>query len=232
MCKKEKNVKVLILNYPANPTGTSYTRDELVQIAKVVKKHDLVVISDEIYDRLSYSFKHTPFPTIPKMKERTVYLNGFSKTYAMTGWRIGFSCGPKKVIAAMTKIHQYNMLCAPIMSQMAAIEALRHSKVSIEYMIKEYIRRKRFLLNKFNELGLKCNDPQGTFYLYPNIGKFYNNSVNFAKDLVEKQKVAVVPGLAFDPKGNKHIRVSYASNLKQLKEASNRIENFLSSISR
>jgi len=231
ICEKEKNVKIFILNYPTNPTGASYTRKELVGFSKVVKKYNLLVISDEIYDQLSYSFPQTPFSTIPDMKERTIYLNGFSKSYAMTGWRVGFSCGPSEIISAMTKIHQYTMLCAPIMSQMAAIEALRNSETSVRYMVKEYIRRKRFLLEKFNELGLTCNDTQGTFYLYPYTGNFYKNSVKFAKDLVKKHKVAVIPGLAFGPQGDKFIRVSYASDLLKLKEASERIKKFLTNIS-
>lgn len=232
VCKKEKDVKVIIISYPSNPTGASYTKEELTQLAKVVKEHDLVVISDEIYDKLSYEFEHTPFPSISDMQERTIYLNGFSKAYAMTGWRIGFACGPEKVISAMTKIHQYNMLCAPIMSQMAAIEALRNSESSVRYMVKEYSRRKNFLVKRFHDLGLECNKPQGAFYLYPNISKFYSNSINFAKKLLKKQRVAVVPGVAFGPEGDRFIRVSFASDLRQLKEATERIEKFLSSISK
>jgi len=230
VCKKEKTAKILILNYPSNPTGSSYTRKELLDISKVAKKHNLVVISDEIYDRISYDFKHTPFPTISDMYERTIYLNGFSKAYAMTGWRVAFACGPSKVISAMNKIHQYTMLCSPIMGQMAAIEALRHSDSSVEYMVREYYRRKNFLVKRFNELGLKCNNPQGAFYLYPNIEKFSNNSVDFARNLVKQQKLAVVPGVAFGPGGEKFIRISYASDLSKLKKAANRMEKFLASI--
>ncbi len=232
ICKREKNIKAFIFNYPSNPTGVSYNEEELKSIAKIVEKYNIVVISDEIYDRLSYKFKHVPFPFIKNMKDRTVYLNGFSKAYAMTGWRVGYACGPEKVISAMTKIHQYNMLCAPIMSQLAAVEALKHSKSSVEYMVKEYTKRKNFLVKRFNEMGLKCQEPYGSFYLYPDISGSYNNSVDFAKDLVKEQKVAVIPGIAFGGiEGDKFVRVSYASNLKKLKEATNRIQKFLSSIS-
>lgn len=230
VCEEKGDIKVFVFNYPCNPTGASYTSEELERIAQVVKKYDLLVISDEIYSRLSYDFKHIPLPTILDMKERTIYLNGFSKAYAMTGWRIGYCCGPEKVISAMNKIHQYTMLSSPIMSQMAAIEALKHSDNSVEYMLREYTRRKRFLLKRFNEMGLDCHNPQGAFYLFPDISKFYENSVDFAKDLVKSQRVAVVPGIAFGPGGEKYIRVSYASNLVQLKEASNRIEEFLASL--
>lgn len=230
ICKEEEDIKVFVLNYPCNPTGASYTKQELKKIAKVVKKYDLLVIADEIYSRLSYHYKHTPFPTTLDMKERTIYLNGFSKAYAMTGWRIGYACGPEEIISAMTKIHQYTMLSSPIMSQMAAIEALKHSDNSVEYMLEVYKRRKRFLFKRFSEMGLTCSNPQGAFYLFPNISKFYDNSVDFAKNLVKDQKVAVVPGVAFGPGGEKYVRVSYASNLTQLKEASHRIEKFLTSL--
>jgi len=220
-------VKAVILNYPANPTGVSYTKRELLALSKIFIKHDLIVISDEIYDELTYDFSHTPIATLPGMKQRTVYLNGFSKAFAMTGWRIGYACGPEEIISAMTKIHQYTMLCAPIMGQLGAIEALRGSANSVLEMKREYKRRREFIVSKLNEIGLHCAMPEGTFYVFPSIKNTGMNSVEFAKSLLHKEKVAVVPGAAFGSQGEGHIRIAYASSMDNLKEAMTRIEHFL-----
>lgn len=227
----EKNmdgdVKAILLNYPCNPTGVTYTRKELLALNKVIQKHDILVISDEVYDALTYDFAHTPFATLPGAKERTIYLNGFSKNYAMTGWRVGFACGPKDIIAAMTKIHQYTIMCVPIMSQMAACEALIGPRKPMDDMKREYHRRRDFVVGRLNEVGLRCHKPQGAFYAFPSIRKTGLSSVDFASQLLKKKKVAVVPGTAFGPEGEGYIRISYASGFDQLKEAFVRIEEFV-----
>lgn len=219
--------KAIILNYPCNPTGASYTKQELVRLNKVLEKNNVLVISDEVYDELTYDFKHVAFPTLPGAKKRTVYLNGFSKQYAMTGWRVGFACGPSEIISAMTKIHQYTMLCAPIMSQMAACEALTGPRKPIEDMIYEYKRRREFVVEKLNKIGLTCHKPQGAFYVFPSVKKTGMSSVDFAQKLLKAKSVAVVPGTAFGSEGEGFIRISYASSMEQLKEALDRIEDFL-----
>jgi len=216
--------KGIVLNYPNNPTGASYSRKELSRIAKAVLKHNLIMISDEIYSDLTYDFKHTPFAALPRMKERTIYLNGFSKAYAMTGWRIGYACGPRDVIAAMTKIHQYTMLCASIISQEAA---LKNGERSTEEMKREYKRRRSFVVWRLNEMGLECHKPEGAFYAFPSIKKTGLSSMEFSKELLKKEKVAVVPGTAFGPSGEGYLRISYASSMDKLKEAFIRIERFL-----
>ncbi len=222
-----KGTKAIVLNYPVNPTGISYSRKELSALAKVFVKKDLTVISDEIYDELTYDFSHTPISSLKGMKERTVYLNGFSKAFAMTGWRIGYACGPKKIISAMTKIHQYTMLCAPIMGQMAAIEALKKGSRYVAEMKREYKRRREFIVDRLNEIGLLCYKPEGAFYVFPSIKNTGMNCIEFSKGLLKKEKVAVVPGAAFGSQGEGHIRISYASNMQDLKEACVRIERFL-----
>ena len=227
----EKNmdgkVKAILLNYPCNPTGVTYTKKELLALNKVIQKHDILVISDEVYDALTYDFAHTPFATLPGAKERTIYLNGFSKNYAMTGWRVGFACGPKAIIAAMTKIHQYTIMCVPIMSQMAASEALIGPRKPLDDMKREYHRRRDFVIGRLNEVGLRCHKPQGAFYAFPSVRKTGLSSVDFASQLLKKKKVAVVPGTAFGPEGEGYIRISYASGFDQLKEAFVRIEEFV-----
>jgi aminotransferase len=223
----DKKTKAIILNYPANPTGISYTRKELEDIKRVVLKHNLIVISDEIYDELTYDFKHTPFSSLKDAKDNTIYLNGFSKSYAMTGWRIGYACGSKEIISAMTKIHQYTMLCAPIISQMAAFEALANSERSVEEMRREYRRRREFIFEALNRIGLDCKKPEGAFYIFPSIKKTGLNSMEFAQRLLKEKRIAVVPGTAFGKSGEGYIRISYASSLENLKEALNRIEDFL-----
>ena len=226
----DKKTKAIIFNYPSNPTGTSYSRAELKRISGAVSRHGLMMISDEIYCDLTYETSHTPFPSLPNMKERTVYLNGFSKAYAMTGWRIGYACGPKKIIEAMTKIHQYTMMCVPIASQMAALEALKNGERSVREMKREYARRREFVISRLNEMGLACHKPEGAFYAFPAIKKSGLSSLEFAKKLLETEKVAVVPGTAFGPSGEGYIRISYAASLTNLKEALDRIERFIKTI--
>ncbi|MFH1783048.1 MAG: aminotransferase class I/II-fold pyridoxal phosphate-dependent enzyme [Candidatus Omnitrophota bacterium] len=222
-----KGVKAVLLNYPANPTGVTYTKKELIELSKVFIKHDLIVISDEIYDELTYDFDHTPLNALKGMKERTVYLNGFSKSFAMTGWRIGYACGPEKIISAMTKIHQYTMLCSPIMGQIGAIEALKNSEKSVLEMKREYKRRREFISEELNSMGLSCPKPEGAFYIFPSIKKTGMRSMEFSKQLLKKEKVAVVPGTAFGREGEGYVRICYALELVKLKEASSRIRHFL-----
>ena len=223
----DKKTKAIILNYPTNPTGVSYTRRELEAINKVLLKHKVIVITDECYDELTYDFAHTAFATLSGAKENTVYLNGFSKSYAMTGWRIGWACGPKEIIAAMTKIHQYTIMCVPITSQMAACEALVSGKKAVEEMKREYIRRREFVVSELNRIGLICFMPEGAFYAFPSIKRSGMSSMEFSQALLKEQKVAVVPGTAFGASAEGYIRISYASSLENLKEALNRIEKFL-----
>ncbi len=223
----DKKTKGIILNYPINPTGVSYRRKELEDINKVLLKHKILCISDEVYGDLTYDFTHIAFPTLPKAKNNTVYFNGFSKSYAMTGWRVGFACGPKEIIAAMTKIHQYTIMCVPITSQMAAAEALVSGRKSVEQMKREYGRRREFVVTELNSLGLKCQRPQGAFYVFPCIKSSGLSSMDFSRKLLEEEKVAVVPGTAFGPCAEGYIRISYASSMDNLKEALNRIKKFL-----
>ncbi len=222
-----RKTKGILLNYPNNPTGASYSKEELKDIAKVVEKNDMVMISDEIYCELTYDYNHVPFPTIPRMKERTIYINGFSKSHAMTGWRIGYVCGPADIIAAMNKIHQYTMLCASIISQMAAMEALKRGDESVNAMKREYRRRREFVISRLNEIGLSCHKPEGAFYAFPSIKNTGLSSMEFAKQLLDKEKVAVVPGTAFSKDAEGHIRISYASSFDKLREAFIRMERFL-----
>jgi aminotransferase len=220
-------VRGILLGYPSNPTGSSYTKKELEAIAQVIKKHDMLVISDEIYDELTYDFEHTPMATLPQMRDRVIYLNGFSKSYAMTGFRIGYACGPADIIGAMTKIHQYTMLCAPITGQMAAIEALKNPAADVQAMKKEYDRRRRFIVGALNDIGMTCHMPQGAFYAFPSIKVTGENAMDFAKNLLLKQKVALVPGDAFGRDCSQHVRISYASSYDNLTEAIARIEKYL-----
>lgn len=223
----QRNTKAIILNYPANPTGVSYTKKELEELKKVIFKKNLLVISDEIYDELTYDFPHTPFITLKGAKEKTIYLNGFSKAYAMTGWRIGYVCGPKEIISAMTKIHQYTIMCVSIISQMAACEALENGQKQVEEMKNEYKRRREFVFQRLNELELSCLKPQGAFYIFPSIKNTGMGSLDFANRLLKEEKVAVVPGNAFGSCGEGFIRISYASSMDNIKEATARIEKFL-----
>lgn len=226
----QKGTKAMLLNYPCNPTGTSYTRQELTAIAKVAKKRDFLIIADEVYDELTYDFEHTPFASLPGMKERVIYLNGYSKAYAMTGFRLGWAAGPEKIIAAMTKIHQYIMMCAPITSQMAAREAMKNGARDVQAMKREYNRRRNFIVESLNEVGFSCHVPQGAFYAFPKVVDRLRGmtSLEFAKDLLEKEKVALVPGNAFGSTCADHVRISYASSYDNLKEAVARIRRYLS----
>jgi len=223
----EQGAKAVILNYPANPTGVSYRRKELEEINKVLLKHKVLCISDEVYGDLTYDFEHVAFPALPKAKDNTVYFNGFSKAYAMTGWRVGFACGPQEIIAAMTKIHQYTIMCVSITSQMAAAEALVSGKRYIQQMKVEYNRRRQFVAQELNSLGLKCGLPQGAFYVFPCIKSTKLSSLEFSRKLLKEQKVAVVPGTAFGSCAEGYIRISYASSMDNLKEALRRIRLFL-----
>ena len=223
----DKKTKALIFNYPANPTGASYTKSELNEINRVITKHKLLCISDEIYGDLTYDFEHTAFPTLSLAKGHTIYLNGFSKSYAMTGWRVGFACAPKEIISAMTKIHQYTIMCVGITAQMAACEALASGRKFVEDMKREYKRRREFVLGRLNEMGLKCKMPQGAFYAFPCVKNTGSDALEFAQGLLKEQKVAVVPGTAFGGEFTDYIRISYASSLDNLKEALSRTEAFL-----
>jgi len=223
----DKKTKAIVLNYPTNPTGVSYRRNELQELNKVLLKHKILCISDEVYGDLTYDFGHTAFPALPGAKNNTVYFNGFSKSYAMTGWRVGFACGPKEIIAAMTKIHQYTIMCVPITSQMAAAEALVSGKKSVDQMKREYNRRRLLMTTELNSLGLKCSRPQGAFYIFPSIKCTGLSSMDFSRKLLEEEKVAVVPGTAFGSCCEGYIRISYASSLDNLKEALVRLKRFL-----
>ncbi len=223
----DKKTKGIIFNYPVNPTGISYTKKELEQLKKVLLRHKLLCISDEVYGDLTYDFEHTPFSTLSGIKDYTLYLNGFSKSYAMTGWRVGFACGPKEIITAMTKIHQYTIMCVSITGQIAAAEAIHVGRKFIEEMKREYKRRRELICDGLNRLGLDHIKPQGAFYVYPSVRKSGMQGLEFAEKLLEKQKVAVVPGTAFGKEFVDRIRISYASSYEDLKEALNRIEIFL-----
>jgi aminotransferase len=221
--------KLLMLNFPTNPTGATMPGDELEEIAAVCVKHDLVVLSDEIYSELTYdSAAHPSVAALPGMRERTILLHGVSKAYAMTGWRIGFACAPQPVIEAMMKIHQYAILCAPIMGQEAAIEALERGEESMLKMRREYELRRNYIVRGFNELGLECFKPRGAFYVFPKIASTGLTSREFSLQLLREKKVAVVPGSAFGASGDGHVRCSYATSLDQIKIAIQRIGEFCS----
>ncbi|ACJ34747.1 aminotransferase [Anoxybacillus flavithermus] len=219
--------KALIICSPNNPTGTVLNRGELEQIARIVAKHDLLVISDEIYAELCYEEQYTSFPAIAHMRERTVLINGFSKGFAMTGWRLGFIAAPKDLAAAMLKIHQYTLMCAPTMAQYAAIEALQNGADDVEQMRKSYRQRRNFFVQSLNEIGLTCHIPGGAFYAFPSIQSTGMTSEQFAERLLLEEKVAVVPGHVFGASGEGYIRCSYASSLEQLQEAIRRMKRFL-----
>lgn len=219
--------KLLVLPYPNNPTGAIMKREDLEEIARVVEKHNLFVLSDEIYSELTYDGKHVSFASIDGMRERTVTVNGFSKAFAMTGWRLGYACGPAPVIKAMTKIHQYGIMCAPTTSQYAAIEAMRSCDDEVEYMRNEYNHRRRIMVNAFREMGLSCFEPLGAFYVFPNISSTGLSSEEFATQLLYEEKVAVVPGTAFGDSGEGFIRCSYAYSIKSIEKALERIAKFV-----
>jgi len=219
--------KLLILSYPNNPTGAIMTKDELAEIVPVIKENNIMVISDEIYAELTYEGKHTSIASFPDMKDRVVVINGFSKAYAMTGWRLGYAVGNEKIIKVMTKIHQYAIMCAPTTSQFAAIEALKNGDKSIEMMTNEYNYRRKVIVDGFNKLGLTCFNPQGAFYIFPSIKSTGMTSAEFCQTLLEKKKVALVPGTAFGDCGEGYLRVSYAYSIELINEALLRIEEFM-----
>lgn len=226
--KVTDKTKVLILPFPNNPTGAIMEREDLEKIAKVCIEKDIFVISDEIYSELTYNDdKHISIANIEGMKERTIVINGFSKAYAMTGWRLGYAFGPELIISQMTKIHQFAIMCAPTNSQYAAVEALKNGDDEVEMMRQSYDQRRRYLLNAFKEMGLECFEPYGAFYMFPSIKKFGMTSDEFATRLLKEEKVAVVPGTAFGDSGEGFLRISYAYSLDNLKEALGRIKNFI-----
>ena len=222
--------KILILPFPNNPTGAIMERADLEAIAKVIEKHDLFVISDEIYSELCYTENHVSIVNIPGMWERTILINGFSKSYAMTGWRLGYACGPEAIIAQMTKIHQFCIMCAPTTSQYAAVDALKNGDEDVAKMRESYDQRRRFLVHAFKQMGLECFEPFGAFYIFPCIKEFGMTSDEFATALLNAQKVAVVPGTAFGACGEGFIRISDAYSLEVLRKAMDRIENFITQL--
>lgn len=219
--------KILLIGYPNNPTGAVMPREDLLKIARFAEKHDLIVISDEIYGDLTYEGVHTCFSSLPGMRDRTILLNGFSKAYAMTGWRIGYALSNADFIGAMTKIHQYTMLCAPITAQIAAIEALRRGAEPMQKMVVEYNQRRRLMLKGFRSMGVQCFEPKGAFYIFPSIRDTGMKSLQFAEELLKSEKVALVPGDAFGESGEGYVRCSYASSAANLSEALTRIDRFL-----
>ena len=224
--------KILILSFPNNPTGAVMERKDLEAIAEVIREKDIFVISDEIYSALSYKGKHVSIASLPGMQERTVLINGFSKAYAMTGWRLGYACAPSVIMEQMIKIHQFAIMCAPTTSQYAAVEALRRGDEDVALMCEAYNQRRRFLMHTFREMGLQCFEPYGAFYVFPCIKEFGMTSDAFAERLLKEEKVAVVPGTAFGDCGEGFLRISYAYSLENLKIAMNKIENFIERLRR
>lgn len=228
--KVTDKTKILVLPFPNNPTGAIMSKEDLEAIAKVVIEKDLFVISDEIYGELTYSGEHVSIVSIPGMKERTILINGFSKAYAMTGWRLGYACGPEVIMKQMIKIHQFAIMCAPTTSQYAAVEALRNGDDDVKMMREQYNQRRRYLLNEFERIGLTCFEPFGAFYVFPSIKKFGMSSDEFCTRLLKEEKLAVVPGTAFGDCGEGYIRISYAYSLDNLKAAMERLERFISKL--
>ena len=219
--------KILVLPYPNNPTGAIMERADLEKIAEIVMEKDIFVLSDEIYSELSYKGDHVTIASIPGMKERTILINGFSKAYAMTGWRLGYACGPREIIEQMTKIHQVAIMCAPTTSQYAAVEAMRNGDADVATMREAYDQRRRYLVNAFKEMGLECFEPYGAFYIFPCIKEFGMTSEEFAERFLKEEKVAVVPGTAFGDSGEGFLRISYAYSLQNLKAALERLDRFV-----
>lgn len=222
-----EKTKILILPFPNNPTGAIMEKKDLEEIAEIIREKDIFVISDEIYAELTYKDKHVSIVSIPGMQERTVLINGFSKAYAMTGWRLGYACAPKEIMEQMIKIHQFAIMCAPTTSQYAAVEALKNGDGDVASMREAYNQRRRFLMNAFREMGLKCFEPYGAFYVFPCIKEFGMSSDEFAERLLSEEKVAVVPGTAFGDCGEGFLRISYAYSLDNLKIALNKIQHFI-----
>ena len=226
--KVTDKTKILVLPFPNNPTGAVMEKEDLEKIAEVVREKDLYIISDEIYGELTYKGKHVSIVSLPGMKERTILINGFSKADAMTGWRLGYACGPQEIMAQMVKIHQFAIMCAPTTSQYAAVEALKNGDDDVKMMREQYNHRRRYLLNEFKRIGLPCFEPYGAFYVFPCIKKFGMTSDDFCTRLLKEEKLAVVPGTAFGDCGEGYIRISYAYSLENLKAAMERLENFIS----
>ena len=223
-----ERTKILMISYPNNPTGAVMEKKDLEAIAEVVREHDLLVISDEIYSELTYCREpHVSIASLPDMKERTIVINGFSKAFAMTGWRLGYALGNAEIIEQMVKIHQFGIMSAPTISQYAAIDALKNSEEDVKYMREAYDQRRRFLMSFFRKIGLPCFEPFGAFYVFPNISEFGMSSEEFATALLREEKVAVVPGDAFGACGEGFIRVSYAYSINELKKATRRLEHFV-----
>ena len=224
------NTKILVLPFPNNPTGAIMEKEDLEAIAKIVIELDLFVISDEIYSELTYKGEHTTIASFPGMKERTVLINGFSKAFAMTGWRLGYACAPEQILTQMLKIHQFAIMCAPTTSQYAGVEALRNSDEDVKNMREAYNQRRRYLMHEFKEMGLDCFEPYGAFYTFPCIKRFGMTSDEFATRLLREEKVAVVPGTAFGDCGEGYLRISYAYSLEDLKRALERIKRFINKL--
>jgi aminotransferase len=225
-----KHTKAILIGYPNNPTGAVASRETLIEIGRIAEKHDLVVISDEIYDQLVYGIPHVCFASLPGMKERTIMLSGFSKDYAMTGWRVGFAAAPPELLQAMVRIHQYSVMCAPTMSQAAALEAIKNGAEHVETMRSEYDRRRRLIVDAMNEFGLTTFEPRGAFYAFPRISSTGLDDESFAQQLLEREQVAVVPGSAFGPGGEGFVRCSYATAYEQIEQALERIGRFIGNI--
>ena len=224
------HTKAILLGFPNNPTGAVAAREKLLEIAKIAEENDLVVMSDEIYDRLVYGVKHVCFPTLPNMQNRTLLLGGFSKDYAMTGWRIGYACGPREIIKGLLGVHQYMVMCASTMSQYAALEALRHGEPYVQQMVAEYDRRRKLLVSGLNQIGIPTVDPKGAFYTFPHVAVTGLDDETFCNRLLQEERVAVVPGSAFGLGGEGFGRACYATGYDQLEEALERIERFVKKI--
>ncbi|MCR4899169.1 MAG: aminotransferase class I/II-fold pyridoxal phosphate-dependent enzyme [Acholeplasmatales bacterium] len=223
-----KKTKMIIMNYPNNPTGGIMTKADLEEIAPILIEHDILVVSDEIYSELSYKENHISIASLPGMKERTIVINGFSKAFAMTGWRLGYALGPENLISQMTKIHQFAIMCAPTVSQYAAVEALKYGDDDVKLMRESYNQRRLFCLDKLNEMGIECFEPEGAFYLFPSIKKYGLSSEDFSMKLLNEEKLVVVPGTAFGDAGEGFIRISYAYSIESLTEAFKRLKRFVS----
>jgi aminotransferase len=219
--------KVLFLSYPSNPTGAVVLRGEMLKIAEVARKHDLLVLSDEIYHRLVYGVEHVCVASLPGMWERTVHVGGFSKSYAMTGWRVGFIAGPQEIISAVAKVHQYVIMCAPTIAQHAAIQALKHGEQDVQDMVAEYDRRRQLIVKGFNGIGLPTFEPRGAFYCFPRVDAAGMDDAEFAERLLIEEKVAMVPGSAFGATGKGHVRACYATSMEEIEEALTRISRFV-----
>ena len=222
-----KKTKAILLGYPANPTGAMISREKMIRIAELANRHNLLVVSDEIYSRLVYGVEEVCFASLPGMLDNTIFLAGFSKSYAMTGWRLGYACGNPDIIGAMTKIHQYTMLCAPIMAQKAAIEALKFGEPDVLEMVEDYNRRRLLMVKGFNSIGLTCFEPKGAFYAFPSIQSTGLTSEEFSERLLKEERVLVVPGTAFGERGEGYIRCCYATAMDEIEQALEKIKRFL-----